>query len=164
MAEAMAEEEQPKTEQTKLDDEKRSNPSPRRSRSPRRENLPPAVGRQEGEVKGPEGDGPEDKGPELEEPPKPELLDKSMQAEAQSLGRVLLDTMTTAFKSLLECSEKLEKNVVLLEECRADSSSIQFLAAGVNDYASTTKASQAAATAQHKQMAWDWLSNPGIFT
>ena len=87
-----------------------------------------------------------------------------MQAEAQSLGRVLLDTMTTAFKSLLECSEKLEKNVVLLEECRADSSSIQFLAAGVNDYASTTKASQAAATAQHKQMAWDWLSNPGIFT
>ena len=52
MAEAMAEEEQPKTEQTKLDDEKRSNPSPRRSRSPRRENLPPAVGRQEGESRG----------------------------------------------------------------------------------------------------------------
>ena len=48
---------------------------------------------------------------------------------------------------------------MLLEECRADSSSIQSLAAGVNYYASTTKASQAAATAQHKQMAWDWLSD-----
>ena len=70
-----------------------------------------------------------------------------------------MDTLTTASKSLLECSEKLEKNVVLLEECRADSSSIQSMAAGVNYYASTTKASQAAATAQHKQMAWDWLSD-----
>ena len=57
-------------------------------------------------------------------------------------------------------NEKLEKNVVLLEECRADSSSIQSLTAEVNYYASTTKASQAAATAQHKQMAWDWLSDP----
>lgn len=71
-----------------------------------------------------------------------------------------MDTLTTASKSLLECSEKLEKNVVLLEACRADSSSIQSLAAGVNYYASTTKASQAAATAQHKQMSWDWLSSP----
>ena len=49
---------------------------------------------------------------------------------------------------------------MLLEECRADSSSIQSLAAGVNYYASTTKASQAAATANHKQLAWDWLSDP----
>ena len=71
-----------------------------------------------------------------------------------------MDTLTSASKSLLECSEKLEKNVVLLEECRADSSSIQSLAAGVNYYASTTKASQAAATANHKQLAWDWLSDP----
>ena len=83
-----------------------------------------------------------------------------MQSEAQSLGRVLMETLSAASKSLLECSKKLEKNVVLLEECRADSSSIQSLAAGVNYYASTTKASQAAAAAQHKQMSWDWLSNP----
>ena len=34
------------------------------------------------------------------------------------------------------------------------------MAAGVNYYASTTKASQAAATANHKQLAWDWLSDP----
>ena len=31
--------------------------------------------------------------------------------------------------------------------------------AGVNYYASTTKASQAALAAQHKQVAWDWLSS-----
>lgn len=49
---------------------------------------------------------------------------------------------------------------MLLEECRSDSSSIQSLAAGINYYASTTKASQAAATAQHKQVSWDWLSSP----
>ena len=49
---------------------------------------------------------------------------------------------------------------VLLEESRADSSSIQSLAAGVNYYAPTTKASQAASAAQHKQLAWDWLSSP----
>ena len=81
-------------------------------------------------------------------------------AEAKSLGRHLLETLNSASQSLLECSTKLEKNVVLLEECRADSSSIQSLAAGVNYYASTTKASQAAATANHKQLAWDWLSDP----
>ena len=149
----MAEVEQPQVEQSKLDEEKRSNPSPGRSRSPRRNDQLLAEGSQGG---GPAGNGQED---QVEEPPKPEQLDKAMQAEAQSLGRVLMDTLTTASKSLLECSEKLEKNVVLLEECRADSSSIQSLAAGVNYYASTTKASQAAATAQHKQMAWDWLSD-----
>ena len=75
----------------------------------------------------------------------------------KTIGRHLMDTLTSASKS---CSEKLEKNVVLLEECRADSASIQSLAAGVNYYASTTKASQAAATANHKQLAWDWLSDP----
>ena len=96
----------------------------------------------------------------VEEPPKPEQQDSAMEAEAKSLGRHLMETLTSASKSLLECSEKLEKNVVLLEECRADSSSIQSLAAGVNYYASTTKASQAAATANHKQLAWDWLSDP----
>lgn len=149
MVEAMAEQEQPKMDEAKKTD------SPRRSRSPLRENKPPAGGSQAGDVKGPEGNGPEEKEQAPVEPPKPELADKAMQSEAQSLGRVLMETLSTASKSLLECSEKLGKNVVLLEECRADSSSIQSLAAGVNYYASTTKPSQAAAAAQHKQMSWD---------
>ena len=155
MAEAMSEVEQQQLEQSKADDEKRSNPpSPGRSRSPHRKDQALVGGSQAG---GPPGNGQDQ---QVEEPPKPEQPDNAMEAEAKSLGQVLMETLTTASKSLLECSEKLEKNVVLLEECRADSSSIQSLAAGVNYYASTTKASQAAATAQHKQMAWDWLSDP----
>ncbi len=55
--------------------------------------------------------------------------------------------------------EVVEKSVALLQECRADSSSIQSLAAGVHYYASTSKAAQASATANHKQLAWDWLSD-----
>ena len=143
MAEAMSEVEQEPLNQTKADEEKRSNPpSPGRSRSPHRKDQ--AL----------------DQDQQVEEPPKPEQQDSAMEAEAKRLGRHLMETLTSASKSLLECSEKLEKNVVLLEERRADSSSIQSLAAGVHYYASTTKASQAAATAQHKQMAWDWLSDP----
>ena len=62
-----------------------------------------------------------------------------------------METLTSASKFLLECSEKLEKNAVLLEEFRADSSSIQSLAAGVNYYASTTKASQASEPQQRRE-------------
>ena len=152
MAEAMAEEEQPQVEQSKLDEEKKSDsPSPKRSRSPHRKDQALVGGSIAG---GPPGS---DQTEKVEEPPK---QDSAMEAEAKSLGRHLLDTLNSASQSLLECSTKLEKNVVLLEECRADSSSIQSLAAGVNYYASTTKASQAAATANHKQLAWDWLSDP----
>ena len=142
VAEAMSEVEQEPLNQSKVDEEKRSNPpSPRRSRSPH-------------------GKDQAYQDQQVEEPPKPEHKDSAMEAEAKSLGRHLMETLTSASQSLLECSEKLEKNVVLLEECRADSSSIQSLAAGVNYYASTTKASQASAAAQHKQIAWDWLSDP----
>ena len=124
MAEAMSEVEQEPLNQSKVDEEKRSNPpSPRRSRSPH-------------------GKDQAYQDQQVEEPPKPEHKDSAMEAEAKSLGRHLMETLT---------SEKLEKNAVLLEECRADSSSIQSLAAGVNYYASTTKASQASAAAQHKQ-------------
>ena len=152
MAEAMAEEEQPQVEQLKLDEEKKSDsPSPKRSRSPHRRDQAPAGGSVAGAPPG------SDQTEKVEEQPK---QDSAMETEVKSLGRHLLDTLNSASQSLLECSTKLEKNVVLLEECRADSSSIQSLAAGVNYYASTTKASQAAATANHKQLAWDWLSDP----
>ena len=152
MAEAMSEVEQEPLNQSKVDEEKKSNsPSPKRSRSPHRRDQTPAGGSMAG---GPPGS---DQTEKVEEAPK---QDSAMEAEAKSLGRHLLETLNSASQSLLECSTKLEKNVVLLEECRADSSSIQSLAAGVNYYASTTKASQAAATANHKQLAWDWLSDP----
>ena len=152
MAEAMSEVEQEPLNQSKVDEEKKSNsPSPKRSRSPHRRDQTPAGGSMAG---GPPGS---DQTEKVEETPK---QDSAMEAEAKSLGRHLLETLNSASQSLLECSTKLEKNVVLLEECRADSSSIQSLAAGVNYYASTTKASQAAATANHKQLAWDWLSDP----
>ena len=144
--------EQEPLNQSKVDEEKKSNsPSPKRSRSPHRRDQTPAGGSMAG---GPPGS---DQTEKVEEAPK---QDSAMEAEAKSLGRHLLETLNSASQSLLECSTKLEKNVVLLEECRADSSSIQSLAAGVNYYASTTKASQAAATANHKQLAWDWLSDP----
>ena len=155
MAEAMSEVEQDPLNQQKTDEEKKSDsPSPKRSRSPHRKDQALVGGSTAGGLPG------NDQDQKVEEPPKPEQQDSAMEAEAKTIGRHLMDTLTSASKSLLECSEKLEKNVVLLEECRADSSSIQSLAAGVNYYASTTKASQAAATANHKQLAWDWLSDP----
>ena len=152
MAEAMSEVEQDALNQPKADEEKKADsPSPKRSRSPHRNDQALAGGSVAGGTPGADQD---QKG---EEPPKPVQQDSAMEAEAKTIGRHLMDTLTSASKS---CSEKLEKNVVLLEECRADSASIQSLAAGVNYYASTTKASQAAATANHKQLAWDWLSDP----
>ena len=76
-----------------------------------------------------------------------------------SSGRILLNSITSASKSLEICAAQLEANASLLEKMRADSSSINSLAAGVNYYASTTKAAQAAQSANHKQVAWDWLSS-----
>ena len=66
MAEAMAEEEQPQVEQSKLDEEKRSNPSPGRSRSPHRKDQALVGGSQAG---GPPVNGQDQ---QVEEPPKPE--------------------------------------------------------------------------------------------
>ena len=120
MAEAMSEVEQDPLNQTKADEENRSNPpSPGRSRSPHRKDQALVGGSNAGGLPG------NDQDQKVEEPPKPEQQDSAMEAEAKSLGRHLMETLTSASKSLLECSEKLEKNVVLLEECRADSSSIR---------------------------------------
>ena len=78
--------------------------------------------------------------------------------QEESSGRVLLNTIISASKSLEACATQLEANAGLLEILRADSSSVNSLAAGVNYYASTTKAAHAAQSAHHKQVAWDWLS------
>ena len=101
MAEAMAEEDQPKVEQTKVDDEKILAPDEAGVLA-EMINLLLVEARLETPKDLKAMDQKTDKGPDLVEPPKPELLDKAMQAEAQSLGRVLLDTLTTASKSLLE--------------------------------------------------------------
>ena len=84
MAEAMSEVEQESLNQSKVDEEKRSNPpSPRRSRSPHRKDQ-------------------FDQDQQIEEPPQPGHKGSAMEAEAKSLGRHLMDTLTSASKSLLE--------------------------------------------------------------
>ena len=73
----MAEEEQPQVEQSKLDEEKKSDsPSPKRSRSPHRKDQALAGGSMAG---GPPGS---DQTEKVEETPK---QDSAMEAEAKSL-------------------------------------------------------------------------------
>ena len=89
----------------------------------------------------------------------PDLAPTVPTPQEESSGRILLNSITSAPKSLEMCAAQLEANASLLETMRADSSSINSLAAGVNYYASTTKAAQAAQSANRKQVAWDWLSS-----
>ena len=63
--------------------------------------------------------------------------------EEENSGRVLLNSIISASKSLETCAAQLEANAGLLETMRADSSSINSLAAGVkllciNDKSSTS--------------------------
>ena len=94
-----------------------------------------------------------------DEEDKTSLAEVNQETPEESTGRVIVNTMWSAAKSLEACVGKLEANTALLENVQSDSQSLQSLVAGVNYYASTTKASQAAQTAQHKQVAWDWLSS-----
>ena len=98
--------------------------------------------------------------PKMDGVPEASLAEVNQETPEESTGRVIVDTMLSAAKSLEACVGKLEANTALLENVQPDSQSLQSLVAGVNYYASTTKASQAAQTAQHKQVAWDWLSSP----
>ena len=52
--------------------------------------------------------------------------------QEESSGRILLNSITSAAKSLEICAAHLETNASLLETMRADSTSINSLAAGVN--------------------------------
>ena len=94
-----------------------------------------------------------------DEEDKASLAEVNQETPEESTGRVVVNTMLAAAKSLEACVGKLEANTALLENVQSDSQSLPSLVAGVNYYASTTKASQAAQTAQHKQVAWDWLSS-----
>ena len=97
--------------------------------------------------------------PKMDGMPETSLAEVNQEAPEESTGRVIVDTMLSAARSLEACVGKLEANTALLENVQSDSQSLQSLVAGVNYYAATTKASQAAQAAQHKQVAWDWLSS-----
>ena len=139
-----------------------------RSRSPARAPVPDerpgvAVPRETPEAVEPQGSDGDGKLPELrgDATPKGDEVPEGPPAEGnqESTGRAIVNTLLSATKSLEACVEKLEANTSLLENVQSDSQSIQSLVAGVNYYASTTKASQAAQNANHKQVAWDWLSS-----
>ena len=97
--------------------------------------------------------------PKMDGMPETSLAEVNQEAPEESTGRVIVDTMLSAARSLEACVGKLEANTALLENVQSDSQSLQSLVAGVNYYAATTKASQAAQASQHKQVAWDWLSS-----
>ena len=97
--------------------------------------------------------------PKTDGMPETSLAEVNQESPEESTGRVIVDTMLSAARSLEACVGKLEANTALLENVQSDSQSLQSLVAGVNYYAATTKASQAAQAAQHKQVAWDWLSS-----
>ena len=78
-----------------------------------------------------------------------------------SAGKQLIQAVVSASQSLTICAQGLEKNCNLLSDVKDSAAAMASLAAGVNYYASTTKAansSQAQAQA-HKQIQWDWLSS-----
>ena len=75
-------------------------------------------------------------------------------------GQLIVNTMLAAARSLETCAGKLEASTAILENIQTDGQALQSLVAGVNYYASTTKASQASQSAQHKAVSWDWLSSP----
>ena len=77
----------------------------------------------------------------------------------ENAGRALLNAAVSASKSLQSCIAQLESSVALLEDMRSDSATLSSLTAGVNYYASVSKASQASQTSNQKALAWDWLSN-----
>ena len=130
-----------------------------RSRSPARipdEQARDVIPKADEEVKPPEGRTVET--PKADGMPEIPLAEADQETPEESTGRVIVNTMLSAARSLEACVEKLEASTALLENVQSDSQSLQSLVAGVNYYASTTKASQAALAAQHKQVAWDWLS------
>ena len=111
-------------------------PSEETSKSPEVEAAKP--GNTEGGNQSAPGDqvGPRD----VEEKPEIEKVEPTPTAptpQEESSGHVLLNSITAAAKSLEMCAAHLETNASLLETMRADSSSINSLAAGVNYYAST---------------------------
>ena len=97
--------------------------------------------------------------PKADELPEASLAEMNQETPEESTGRVIVSTMLAAAKSLETCAGKLEASAAILENVQSDGQALQSLVAGVNYYASTTKASQASQSAQYKAVAWDWLSS-----
>ena len=139
-----------------------------RSRSPTR--FPDEMAKKEASSVPPEASGPkgadEDEKlsegktgglPKSDELPEASLTETIQEAPEETTGRLIVDTMLAAARTLETCAGKLEASAALLENIQTDGQALQSLVAGVNYYASTTKASQASQSAQHKAVSWDWL-------
>ena len=98
--------------------------------------------------------------PEEDQSKKPEVEQAKKATPAEEpAGSTLLKSVVSASKSL-ERIVQLELSANLLEALRADSATLSSLTAGVNYYASVSKASQASASSGQKALASDWLSSP----
>ena len=76
----------------------------------------------------------------------------------EAAGKQLLEAVVSASRSLTVCAQELEKNCNLLSDVKDSAVALESLAAGVNYYASTTKAANSSQAQAHKQIQWDWLS------
>ena len=70
----------------------------------------------------------------------------------------MLEAVVSASRSLTVCAQELKKNCNLLSDVKDSAVALESLAAGVNYYASTTKAANSSQAQAHKQIQWDWLS------
>ena len=77
----------------------------------------------------------------------------------ETAGKQLVEAIVSASQSLTICAQELEKNCNLLSDVKDSAASMESLAAGVNYYASTTKAANSSQAQAHKQIQWDWLSS-----
>ena len=77
----------------------------------------------------------------------------------EAAGKQLLEAVVSASRSLTVCAQELEKNCNLLSDVKDSAVALESLAAGVNYYASTTKAANSSQAQAHKQIQWDWLSS-----
>ena len=77
----------------------------------------------------------------------------------ETAGKQLVEAVISASQSLTICAQELEKNCNLLSDVKDSTAAMESLAAGVNYYASTTKAANSSQAQAHKQIQWDWLSS-----
>ena len=81
--------------------------------------------------------------PKADDLPEASLAETNQETPEESSGRLIVNTMLAAARSLETCAGKLEASTAILENIQTDGQALQSLVAGVNYYASTTKASQA---------------------
>ena len=87
-----------------------------------------------------------------------EKKDSKATPAEESAGKQLVEAVVNASNSLTICARELEKNCSLLTDMKDSAVALESLAAGVNYYASTTKAANSSQAQAHKQIQWDWLS------